>query len=245
MTAEFALSKQRIFDTIDATWAPARIVDHGPFRIRVGKGGGSRVSSASLHESNATEASVRAASDLMRENGQAPLFMIRPGEEALDQLLDGMGFQIGSPTVVFSGPTADMAEHAPKGIATIGSDFPMAIHRALWLDAEIGPERISVMNRVSNPKAYFLGRFNEQAAGTVFVATDGASAMLHALYISPFARNNGVGQNLTFACAKWALSCGADTLLLLTTTDNSKARSLYSKIGMREVSQYHYRILTE
>ncbi len=245
MTAQVTGADKRLFDAIDATWTPAKMVELGRFILREGKGGGKRVSAATLIVEKADTHDIEEASNAMRAMKQPPLFMVRKGEDALDATLDALGFEIVDPTVVYTGSAEMLAIHAPKGIATIPSSFPLSIHKEVWLEDRVGPERQAVMDRVANPKAYLLGRFDERAAGTVFVAANGEIAMLHALFVRPFARNNGVGKRLTFSCARWALTQGASTLALLTTRANREACALYESIGMREVSHYHYRILTE
>jgi len=65
---------QRYFDAIDATWAPADFKASGPFQLRAGKGGGKRVSAASLAAPTASADDIKSASEAMKEMGQTPLF---------------------------------------------------------------------------------------------------------------------------------------------------------------------------
>jgi len=101
------------------------------------------------------------------------------------------------------------------------------------------------MARSKSPKSFILGRHDDHPAGTVFVSCDGDTAMLHALVVHPEARRAGVGKNLTYGCAKWAMRQGATTLALMTPQANQAARQLYESIGMTEVSRYHYRIKSD
>jgi len=112
-------------------------------------------------------------------------------------------------------------------------------------DLHIGPARISVMERSSDPKGFLMGRHDDKIAGTAFVSSDDKIAMLHALTVSEHARRKGVGKNLTFGAAKWALEHGSDVFALAVTEANTAARNLYEQIGMHEVSRYHYRIKLE
>ena len=236
---------QRYFDAIDATWAPASFEPSGPFRLRNGAGGGKRVSAATLNSKTATEDDINAASSAMIALSQPPLFMLKPGQEDLDQMLADLGFQIIDPVVLYASPAKKLAPKAPKGLAIIPSNLQLAAQKEIWATDNIGPERLAVMERVKGPKSYLLSRHNDRIAGTVFVSCDAEIAMLHALTVSEYARQQGVGKNLTYGCAKWALDQGATTLALMTTEDNTPARRLYEGIGMAEVSRYHYRIRTE
>ena len=72
------------FALIAATWPPAETVTRGPWTLRRGGGGGSRVSAATL---DGPFADLDGADAVMRGWGQRPLVMIRPGDTALDAAL--------------------------------------------------------------------------------------------------------------------------------------------------------------
>lgn len=236
---------QRYFDAIDATWAPARFATSGPFRLRYGAGGGKRVSAATLTAPTASANDIKAASIEMIAMGQSPLFMLKPGQEDLDNTLETEGFKIVDPVVLYASPVETLAERAPEGIAVIPGEMPLAAQREIWEADGIGAERIEVMKRSTRPQSYLLGRFNDKIAGTVFASCDNEIAMLHALTVNGWARRNGVGQNLTYGCARWAMKHQAKVLALMTTQENIPARTLYERIGMTEISRYHYRIKFE
>lgn len=239
------LPPQRYFDALTATWAPLNVNAHGAFLIQSGGGGGKRVSAATLNSETVEQSDILSASEAMQSLGQNSLFMLRPEEAEFDLQLAELDYQIIDPTVIYACPSEDLARHASGGLSVIPGDIPLAAQKEIWATDNIGPARISVMERSSDPKGFLMGRHDDKIAGTAFVSSDDTIAMLHALTVSEHARRKGVGKNLTFGAAKWALEHGSDVFALAVTEANTAARNLYEQIGMHEVSRYHYRIKLE
>ena len=239
------IAPQRFFDAIDATWTPQEFRQCSPFTLRVGKGGGKRVSAATLDKKDFNNNDISNASQEMIALGQEPLFMLKPGQEAFDQALENRGFSIVDPVVLYAIPAKTLAKQVEPGLTAIPCALPLAAQKEIWELDNIGPARIKVMERSGSPKSYLLGRQNDRISGTVFVSCDREIAMLHALVVHPRARRQGMAKKLTLACAKWAMGNGADILALMTTRENAPARALYESLGMTEISYYHYRIKTE
>lgn len=82
-----------LYDVIETTWPSANRTEVGPFIIREGQGGGSRVSAAT---GPASEADLPLAEEAMRALGQPCQFMIRNGEAELTPCWRAKG--IGSKT---------------------------------------------------------------------------------------------------------------------------------------------------
>lgn len=239
MTTETSRAPDRVlFAAIDATWPAAEVVRLGPWTLRRGAGGGNRVSAATL---DGTGGDIDAAEAAMRAWGQAPLFMIRPGDEALDRALAARGYTLGDTVAMLGAPVEALATAEPDPMVPIGP-VPLAIMADIWRQGGIGPARLAVMERVAGPRAFLLGRSGERPAGAGFVASAGGIAMLHALEVAPFARRQGVGAAITAAAARWALGAGADRLALAVTRANAPARALYARLGMTEAVGYHYRV---
>lgn len=228
------MKPDQLFPAMEATWPPARSWRLGPFCLRDGAGGGKRVSAASL-EGDFAGADLDAAEAAMA----VPLFLIRPGDEALDAALAARGYRLVDPVLAYAVPLAGIAQ--PERMTTFPHWPPMAIARALWADAGIGPARLAVMERAAGPKCVILGRVQDRAAGVAFVACHGDTAMLHALEVVPALRRQGSAHNILRAAAAWALDQGAATLSLVVTEANATARGLYASLGMNLVGQYHYR----
>lgn len=231
-----SLDLDHLSEVMEATWPPAARQACGRFSIRDGKGGGKRVSAATV-EGDWTEGDLARAEAAM----DAPLFLIRAGDEALDAALAARGYHLIDPVLAYSAPVDLLAGDGPGRMTTFPHWPPMQIARALWADGGIGPARLAVMERVAGAKAVILGRANDRASGVAFVACHGRHAMLHALEVVPSLRRQGSAQNILRAAAAWAKGEGADSLSLVVMVANAPARALYASMGMTEVAAYHYR----
>ena len=228
-----------LFAALEATWPPARVTEAPPFRLRDGKGGGQRVSSAQAF-GPVTPADIDAAEAAMAEMGQTALFMIRPDDASLDQRLADRGYTVSDPTILYLIAPNQIARPGPLG-RVFPTWPPFALQREIWADGGIGPARLAVMERAPEPKTTLLCRIKDTPAATVFAALDGGIAMLHALEVAPEARRKGIGETLVRATAEWAAGKGADWLALAVTEANQAANALYRKLGMKPAGRYHYR----
>jgi len=235
-----APSEAEILQTVDATWPAARYFESGPFTLRLGHSGGQRVSAASAR-GPANAAEIGAAERSMRALDQARLFMISGKDAELDTALAARGYAVKDPVTMFASPVETLAQHDPMGVTAIRSESPLEVMKEIWAAGQIGKGRLAVMSRATEAKTYLLGRENDRAAGTAFVAMHGKSAMLHALEILPEHRRKGLGLAMTAAAAAWAAEHGAETFSLIAITANTAACGLYRSLGMQDVGHYHYR----
>ena len=230
------------FDTVDATWPAEELIPCGPFTLRRSSGGGKRVSAATAN-GPATEAEVTAAEERMQALGQTPLFSLRPGDEALDAMLEARGYRVVDRTNIYSCPVSLLSgEKVHHEQASLAVWEPLAIQLDFWQQGGIGPDRIAVMHRVQGPKTALIGRHENSPGGTCFVAIHDGIAMLHGLEIIKSARRAGMGRAMTIQSAQWAEKQGATTFSLLCVEQNAAANGLYAKLGMEIVGHYHYRI---
>ncbi len=229
---------------VAATWPAAAVTRAGPWIIREGRGGGSRVSAATA-AGPVGAADVPQAEAAMRALGQRPLFMLREGEDALDAALAAAGYAVLDPVVGYAAPIATIATRRPPPITTFEVWPPLAVQIEIWDEAGTGPARLAVMNRAPAPKTTLLGRVDDRPAGTAFVACHGGIAMLHALEVAPALRRRGLASHMLRAAGFWARAQGAEWLALVVTRANAGANALYASLGMTVVGQYHYRILPE
>lgn len=223
-------------EAILATWPAAEFGEAGGFRLRRGAGAGNRTSAATLE---ASAGDIAAAEAGMRGWGQRPLFMIRPGDEALDAELEARGYAVHDASLVLAARCDALGAGDPER-ASVG-DMLLRIVADVWADGGIGPERLAVMARAPGPKAYLLGRTDDFVVGAGFVAGSGGVAVLHALEVAPKARRQGVGTAMTLSAAGWAAEHGMDRLLLAVTRANADARAVYGRLGFTEAATYHYR----
>lgn len=230
-----------MFEVLDGTWPAAAVHAAGPWLVREGRGGGRRVSSATV-ASEGGESWVGAVEAAHQSLGQPPLFCLRGGQEGLDRELASQGYRIADPVVMYSIPTAVLASEPPARLSTFPIWPPLAIMTEIWADGDIGPERLSVMGRVTGKKTSILGRAGDRAAGAGFVAIHGDVAMVHALQVLPDQRRQGLARNMMRAAAVWASGHGAGHIALAVTKANSAANALYAGLGMHIVDHYHYRV---
>ncbi|WP_342768205.1 GNAT family N-acetyltransferase [Rhodovulum viride] len=236
------VSLAQLFAGQEATWPPAARHAAGPWCLRDGQGGGKRVSAATL-DGAFDPAAVAEAEAGMRALGQAPLFMVRPDETALDADLAARGYAVVDPVTILSGAVADLAAEPPPPVSAFTLWEPLAIMDELWAENGIGPARRAVMARVQGPKTAILGRRKDRAAGVAFAALDRDMAFVHAVAVSPEHRRQGTAVNMMRAAAQWAQDQGATSLNVLVTDHNHAARALYASLNMTDVGQYHYRTI--
>ncbi|MEM6659609.1 MAG: GNAT family N-acetyltransferase [Pseudomonadota bacterium] len=227
-------------DVVDGTWPAAAYQTVGPFRLRQGLGGGSRVSAANAL-GPATEADIDAAETAMQAMAQKRIFCLRPGDEALDAQLAARGYDILDPVNIYSCPAVHLTDRPLPKVTAFLVWPPLAIMREIWATGGIGPERVAVMHRVSGSKSAMLLRHRNRPAGVTFAAIHGGVAMVHALEILPDHRRDGLGGWAMRAAAFWALDNGAQTLSVICTKANDGANGLYRSLGMQIVGEYHYR----
>lgn len=234
------MTPETLSAVMEATWPPARALPGPGFVLRDGAGGGKRVSAATALP-DWTIADLTGAESGMRATGQDPLFLIRNGDQMLDDALQARGYAVVDPVMAYA--IAANALPASPWMTTFPHWPPMAVAREIWAMGGISGPRLDVMDRVTAPKTALLARAVDRAAGVAFVALHGQTAMLHALEVSPLHRRQGSAQNLISAAAAWTISAGGSTLSLVVTTANTAARGVYEKCGMQVVGQYHYRAL--
>lgn len=232
---------RHLFDAIQATWPAASLVEAGPWTLREGRGGGKRVSAATARAEWQTD-DLGAAEKAMRLMGQPPLFLIRPGEEALDRALDSAGYTLTDPTDIRLAPVEALCDKRLPRVCAFAVWEPLAIMRELWQTAGIGAGRQRVMDRVKGPKTGLFGRVSDSPAGVGFCAIHDRTAMVHALEIAPSHRGKGLGGWMMRCAALWARDHGATEIAVLVTQANDRAAGLYDSLKMARVGHYHYRI---
>ncbi len=236
MTADLA----HIFEAIDVTWPAAAQQKRGPWTIREGRGGGSRVSAATA-QGAVTRDDILTAETAMRALGQRPLFMLRAVDDDLDAQLEAAGYAVKDPVTIYSGAVSDLAAKPVPPVTAFQLWPPIAALSDVWAQGGIGPERVAIMDRVKTAKTAFLGRVDDCPAGAVFVACHGKTAMLHALEVASDHRRKGLARHLVRAVAHWAHEQGCTDVALLVTRANAGANALYQSMGFRALGGYHYR----
>ena len=230
---------QRLYDAIDATWPAQTFDQRDGWMLREGAGAGKRASAATLVK---VGADIEAAEMAQQAMGQEPLFMIRDGQDELDQALAQRGYQVVDTTLLYGCPIETLVpDHLPTGLSyTIWP--PLRIMTDIWDDGGVGPARRALMHRAKGARTGILARTGQDAAGVAFVAMHGDIAMTHAVEVKQAFRQKGVARLTMAQAALWAQDQGAKYMALATTHDNVAANQLYQALGMSDVGQYHYRI---
>lgn len=231
-----------IFEVVGATWPAEETIACGPLTLRRSSGGGKRVTAASATGA-VRSGDIDAAEAQMREMGQALLFSLRPGDEALDDMLATRGYAVVDPTNIYCSPItlfSDVWTDPEKGGLAVWE--PLALQLDIWREAGIGPDRIAVMARANCLKTALIGRHDQSPGGTCYVGVHNGIAMMHALEVPQAVRRGGMGMALTVESAQWAEQQGATDFACLCVASNAPANALYAKLGMEIVGQYHYRI---
>lgn len=228
---------------MDKTWPPHAQHAEGPWIVREGREGGNRVSSASLvGDVEIGIAQIHLAEAVQARLGQPSLFRLLPGEERLDAALEERGYRIAEPVYMRAGPSEALSAVPPDHLTAFPLWPPLAVTAIVWAEGGIGPERRAIMDNAPGPKTVVLGRTDDRAAGAVFVAISGDTAMVHALHVTTAMRRKGLALNLMRGVGRWALDNGARNVALAVTRANVAANSLYETLGMNVVGSYHYRI---
>lgn len=235
-------SEEILFQVKEATWPAARRFQADGWVLRQGQGGGKRVSAASRLDQHAD---IAAAENHMREMGQPPLFSLKPKDADLDAELAGRGYRKVDPSVFLSADVDRLLSEPVPFLAGSFGDAPLALQREIWAQGGIGPGRLDVMDRITGPKAYILGRAKDRPFGTAFAAIHQGIAMIHAVEVLPEGRRIGVAAGMMRATAAWAQANGAHHITCITTEANTAALSLYAKLGMEPVARYHYRMVDQ
>ena len=227
----------RLYEVCDQTWPAARRWQQDGWTLRDGQGGGKRVSAATMA---APGADVTLAETAMRAMGQTPLFMIRDGEEAVDQALEARGYRVVDPVTMYVLPIDRLTDVPIPRVTAFEIWEPLAIMVEIWAAGGIGPARLAVMDR-ARTKTGILSRWNEKPAGVAFAAIHDGVCMVHAVEVLPHQRRAGVGSWMMRRAAFWGQAQGAAHISVLCTHANTGANRLYRALGFAPVGDYHYR----
>ena len=178
----------------------------------------------------------------MRNRGQAPLFMIREGDERLDSDLARLGYDIVDPVVMYTTPIETLMDVPIPRVTAFCVWEPLAIMVEIWAKGGVGPARLNVMER-AQVKTGILGRWKDKPAGVAFAAVHEGVCMVHSVEVLPHQRRQGVAQWIMRAAAFWAAAHGAKHIAVLCVKANQPANRLYSSLGFDVAGHYHYRQL--
>ncbi|MFY0594947.1 MAG: GNAT family N-acetyltransferase [Cognatishimia sp.] len=232
---------QTLYDVCEQTWPCAAQFEAGGFTIRDGKGGGKRVSAATLNGA-LEDAKFDDAEAAMTTLNQPMLFQLREGENELDTQLEARGYQIIDPVNVYAAKAEILATELPPRTVAIPAWEPLQIMKEIWAEGGLGPERVEVMMRANVVKTGFISRWNDHPAGTSYLGMHQGISMLHALEIKQEQRRNGLARWAMRRAGFWTLENGGHTVSVICVKTNKAANALYQSLGMSLIGSYHYRI---
>ena len=230
-----------LYEVIDHTWPAHKQVSCGPWTLREGRGGGKRVSAATLQDRTKVQ-EIKMAEKGMRELGQIPLFMVRDGEEELDHILQAESYKTIDAVNIYCISSEELSRPNPPRLSMFDIWEPLEIQKDIWAQGGIGRDRVAVMERAKCAKTSLLMRWDNHPAGTAYIGVHKGVGMVHALEILPQQRRKGVGALAMRHAAIWALSQTASHMSVICTKENKAANALYASLKMRLVGGYHYRI---
>ncbi|WBU62988.1 GNAT family N-acetyltransferase [Paracoccus aerodenitrificans] len=229
-------SLERAFEE---SWPAAEYIETGGLRTGRGLGGGMRVSSTRPTGSECHEDDIDRAVEIHQGWSQNPAFRVPEGHP-LEEILKTRDWQPNTRTLILSAAVTELADRDIPPVTSFAIWPPLAIQKELWTEQGIGAARQEIMSRVELPKTSILGRIDDRAAGTAFVAAARDHAALHALEVIETQRRKGLAGWIVRNAAFWAQQQGCKTMFLAVTAQNRPAIALYKTLGFSEIAAYHY-----
>ena len=234
-------NSSNIFEAIDLTWPAEEFLELPEWKLRKSIKGGKRVSAATkIRESGIPD--IQVAENTLAEWCQDKLFMIKAGENSLDEALKKRGYYIVDPTNIWSISSELLSMQKIPPVTAFSIFPPLAIQRELWIANGIDASRIEIMDRVKTPKTTIFGRINAKPAASAFVAIANKMAMVHALIVDHKCQRQGMGKFVMQKVGAWAHQLGAESVIVLCPKKNQSANNFYKSLGMHLIGEYHYRL---
>ena len=230
-----------IFETIDLTWPAKEFLELPEWKLRKSIKGGKRVSAVTAIGKSGIPA-IQFVENTLEEWCQDKLFMIKAGENSLDEALKERGYCIVDPTNIWSIPAEALSMQQIPPVTAFSIFPPLAIQREIWAANGIDASRIEIMDRVKTPKTTIFGRINAKPAASAFVAVSNKIAMVHALIVDHKFQRQGMGKHVMQKVGVWAHQQGAESVVVLCTKQNQSANNFYKILGMKVIGEYHYRL---
>ena len=234
-------SNSSIFETIDLTWPAEEFLELTEWKLRKSIKGGKRVSAVTAIGKSGIPA-IQFVENTLEEWCQDKLFMIKAGENSLDEALKERGYCIVDPTNIWSISAEALSMQQIPPVTAFSIFPPLAIQRELWIANGIDASRIEIMDRVKTPKTTIFGRINAKPAASAFVAVSNKIAMVHALIVDHKFQRQGMGKHVMQKVGVWAHQQGAESVVVLCTKQNQSANNFYKILGMQVIGEYHYRL---
>ena len=218
----------------------------GPFLLRAFLGGTGRanaISSLDPAPDGGLQARLARIEAAYARMGLPPRFRSTPLDPpGLEEALLARGYAEKDETLVMAGPLSGFAAPDPavEVLAAPDEAWLSVVASVDYQTEQRRAEKMQAPQLMLLPAAWLLLRVGGRPAVAGQVASDGQLVGFFDIATAPEFRRQGLGGRLIAAGAAWGQRQGALTGWLQVSAGNSPARSVYTRLGMREIYRYRY-----
>jgi N-acetylglutamate synthase len=187
------------------------------------------------------ERAIERVEALYAERGLPAVFQVGPDArpDGLDQVLAARGYELGSPTSIFTADVDRPAEHCDV------ADLPSREWLDLWwaVDGRGDTAALAVAEKIltGGPALYATISDANGAAAVGRLALVGEWGGVYCLAVREDARQQGLGAAVLDGLLAAGQERGVKRSWLQVRVENAAARRLYERAGYTETAHYHYR----
>jgi ribosomal protein S18 acetylase RimI-like enzyme len=227
-------------------WPALRTLHYDGWLLRSTGGDSRRVNSVNVLEPSTLPLAekIMTAEAIYARWGRKAIFRLTPLAEAeIDDLLVARGYTVNAPTFV------QVAATKPFAVAERVRLFDRA--EAAWttaalqmrgLSGEPATAFVAQHGAVGIETAWALVEDKGRAAAVGAVGIERGWAGLHGIYVSSWARRQGLARLVSEALIGHAHAKGASQAWLQVEQNNAPALPLYESLGFRTLYAYHHRV---
>ena len=191
---------------------------------------------------------IAAAERFYQARGLWTVFYISPAVRPadLDAILGARGYEVGSPSEVWTASAAQVAERTRE--AEAGEVHLASRPDAAWFDCayqEPEPRRSlheGIVLRIAQPTLFVSVRQGGGAVACGFGVSGGGQAGVFSMVTRAEHRGRGLAARVLHALARWASERGDAGLYLQVGGTNAPAHAVYGRSGFALAYRYHYRV---
>ena len=229
-------------------WPAPETMDLGGWLIRAGRGGYNRVNSVwpgHFTGEMALRDAIEATETVYRKRGLLSRFQVLDIAQPVD--LDGVLERRGYLSEL---ACSDMWK--PVSAASMPADVSVtAAVSPDWLSlfgSHQSPEKAAeypeILKKLPPGRGFLVCRRDGRPDGVALVGHTGTDVAVDCVLTRPERRRSGIARALLMAAEAWAAKQHVQRLILSVVDDNVPAVSLYTTLGYRKLSAYHYRFKT-